>query len=114
MSSHLKMMSLSLLAASILISHAQTNPPAPDLIQKIKQPISWMNWGGDLRIRNEYFNNLLTLNPNSRLHEQDYFRFRARVWTTIAPWFTARLRATGIGTSSRNTRGQSKPLAGRM
>ena len=85
MSSHLKMMSLSLLAASLLISHAQTNPPAPDLIQKIKQPVSWLNWGGDLRIRNEYFNNLLTLNPNSRLHEQDYFRFRARIWTTITP-----------------------------
>ena len=85
MSSHLKTMSFSLLAASILISHAQTNPPAPDLIQKIKQPASWLSWGGDLRIRNEYFNNLLTLNPDSRLHEQDYFRFRARVWTTIAP-----------------------------
>ena len=78
-------MSLSLLVVSTLISNAQTNPPAPGLIQKIKQPASWMNWGGDLRIRNEYFNNLLTLNPNSRLHEQDYFRFRSRVWMTIAP-----------------------------
>ena len=64
---------------------AMTNPPAPTLLQKIKQPVPWMNWGGDLRIRNEYFNNLLTLNPNSPLHEQDYFRFRARVWTAITP-----------------------------
>ena len=78
-------MSLSLLVVSTLIGNAQTNLPAPGLIQKIKQPASWMNWGGDLRIRNEYFNNLLTLNPNSRLHEQDYFRFRSRVWMTIAP-----------------------------
>jgi len=85
MSSQLKAMSLSLLVVSTLISHTQTNPPAQELIRKIKQPASWMNWGGDLRIRNEYFNNLLTLNPSSRLHEQDYFRFRARVWTTITP-----------------------------
>ena len=47
-------------AASAL---ATTNPAAADWMQKIKQPVPWMNWGGDLRVRNEYFNNLLTLNP---------------------------------------------------
>jgi hypothetical protein len=66
---------------------ALTNPPAPILLQKIKQPVPWLNWGGDLRLRNEYFNNLLTLNPNDakNLHEQEYFRFRARIWTTVTP-----------------------------
>ena len=66
---------------------AATNQPPPTLLQKIKQPVSWMNWGADLRIRNEYFNNLLTLNPNDakNLHEQDYLRFRARIWTTVTP-----------------------------
>jgi len=64
---------------------AATNPPPPTLVQQIKQPVPWLNWGGDVRVRNEYFNNLLTLNPNNRLHEQDYFRFRARVWTTVTP-----------------------------
>ena len=44
-----------------------------------------MNWGADLRVRNEYFNDLLTLNPNANLHEQDYFRFRGRLWTSITP-----------------------------
>jgi hypothetical protein len=44
-----------------------------------------MNWGGDLRVRNEYFNDLLTLNPNAPLHQQDYFRFRGRVFTSITP-----------------------------
>ena len=62
-----------------------TNQPVPGLLQKIKQPVSWVNWGGDLRVRNEYFNNLLTLNPNKPLHEQDYFRFRARLWATVTP-----------------------------
>jgi hypothetical protein len=64
---------------------AATKQPPAGLLQKIKQPVPWLNWGGDGRIRNEYFNNLLTLNPNSRLHEQDYFRFRARPWTSVTP-----------------------------
>jgi hypothetical protein len=36
-------------------------------------------------VRNEYFNNLLTLNTYKPLHEQDYFRFRTRLWSTITP-----------------------------
>lgn len=44
-----------------------------------------MNWGANLRLRNEYFKDLLTLNPRANLAEQDYFRFRGRVWTTITP-----------------------------
>ena len=59
-------------------------PPA-DFFQQIKHPVSWLNWGGDLRVRNEYFNNLLTLNERKPLHEQDYFRFRGRIWTTVTP-----------------------------
>ena len=80
--------SVTLLAATAQTS--ATNPaasaPAPtNLLQQIKQPASWLNWGGDLRVRNEYFNNLLTLNGNSALHEQDYFRVRGRIWTTVTP-----------------------------
>ena len=44
-----------------------------------------MKWGGDFRVRNEYFDNLLTLSPNNKLHEQDYFRFRARIWASLIP-----------------------------
>ena len=54
-------------------------------IQDIKNPFPWMSWGGDLRIRNEYFNDLLTLSEKNPLHEQDYFRFRSRVFTSITP-----------------------------
>jgi hypothetical protein len=64
---------------------AATNTGAEKIIQEIKNPAPWLNWGGDLRVRNEYFNNLLTLNPGNPLHEQDYFRFRARLWTTVRP-----------------------------
>src|ERR1035438_3396162 len=93
------------LGATLVIASAQTTqttaaapaPPPPDLspteqtIQDIKNPLSWMNWGADLRIRNEYFNNALSLGsgptsgPFAPLHAQDYFRYRGSLWTTITP-----------------------------
>lgn len=85
--------SLFVLAAGATLAQAQTaaTPPsvttssAETTIQEIKHPVSWLTWGGDFRARNEYFNNLLTLDPGHSLHEQDYFRFRARLWTSITP-----------------------------
>ena len=68
-----------------------TPVPAPQptgvekAIQDIKQPCKEFNWGGDFRIRNEYFYNLLTLTPNNTLNEQDYFRFRGRLWANVVP-----------------------------
>lgn len=80
---------------------ASTSAPPPQLsgieqtIQDLKNPAPWLNWGADFRIRNEYFDNILTLNPYRALHEQDYFRFRARVWASLTPFedlsFNARL-----------------------
>jgi Alginate export len=42
------------------------------------------SWGGDVRLRNEYFNNALTLTDASSTHEQDYFRTRLRLWCAAA------------------------------
>ena len=64
---------------------APTENSAESAVEKLKNPTPWLNWGADLRVRNEYFDNLLTLNPDNPLHEQDYFRFRARVWTNLKP-----------------------------
>jgi hypothetical protein len=100
------------LGATLVIASAQTTQtaaatPAPaaaappalssteQTIKDIKNPVSWMTWGADLRLRNEYFYDLITLNPRANLNEQDYFRFRGRVWTSIMPLedvsFNARL-----------------------
>ncbi len=94
------------LGATLVIASAQTAqptaaasaPPPPALspteqmIKDIKNPTSWMTWGADMRLRNEYFNNAQTLtsdptvNPRFYdLHSQDYFRFRGRIWTTFTP-----------------------------
>ena len=65
--------------------------PAEQTIQDIKNPVSWLSWGGDLRVRNEYFNNALSLGvPNGAIgfgnvHEQEYLRFRGRLWASLFP-----------------------------
>jgi len=106
-------MATALLSASVASAQTQANstttttPSAPatapvggfeDWANQVKNPVDWMSWGGDFRVRNEYFNNALSLtteydNAASRglsplfgpVHEQDYFRFRGRVWASLKP-----------------------------
>lgn len=73
------------LGATAGTSNAPPLSPTEQTIQDIKNPFPWMTWGGDLRFRNEYFNDLLTLSEKNPLHEQDYFRFRGRLFTSITP-----------------------------
>jgi hypothetical protein len=47
----------------------------------------------DLRVRNEYYNNLVTLDQGAPLHEQDVVRFRGRIWTSLAPVTNVTLNA---------------------
>jgi len=35
-----------------------------------KNPVDWFSWGADLRLRNEYMNNGLTLSDSGARHEQ--------------------------------------------
>ncbi|HUJ11490.1 MAG TPA: alginate export family protein [Verrucomicrobiae bacterium] len=63
-----------------------------DYIKDLKNPTDWFSWGADFRVRNEYFNNALSLTSDPRLsplfapvHEQDYFRFRGRIWASFMP-----------------------------
>jgi len=41
---------------------------------------STFTFGGDFRLRNEYYNAASSLNAKAPLHEQDYFRYRLRLW----------------------------------
>src|ERR1017187_9488058 len=76
MTTKAQLLTIIALGATLEIASAQTTqptlgapiqPPPPlgateQTIQDIKNPFPWMTWGGDLRVRNEYFNDLLTLN----------------------------------------------------
>lgn len=89
--------SVALAASSLALAQTQSPapaaakapPPAPSgtekLINDIKKPTSWFTWGGDLRLRNEYHNNAVTLNQDVLRHDQDLFRFRGRLWASVAP-----------------------------
>jgi hypothetical protein len=84
------------LAAPLLLAQAQTTPSTPSVatqapaqptsfeqfMKEAKNPLDWLTWGADFRVRNEYYNNIVTLNSSAPLHEQDVIRFRARVWAT--------------------------------
>ncbi len=93
---------IAVFAATSAITQAQTatttvapaTPPSTfdEYVQQIKNPVDWFSWGGDIRVRNEYFNNALSLStspsvagPFAGVHEQDYFRFRGRVWVSFFP-----------------------------
>ena len=101
MSSQPKIAGIFAAAAIALTAAAQTNlPPAAStasatappagsraekIIKGIKNPVPWFSWGADLRARNEYFNNAITLNEGVVRHEQDYFRYRERLWASYMP-----------------------------
>ena len=98
MSTRLKVAGITVAATIMMTAAAQTNPPSATAAapartpsaydqwtKDIKNPAPWFSWGGDLRLRNEYFNNALTLNEVAARHEQDYFRFRERIWASVMP-----------------------------
>jgi hypothetical protein len=92
---------LAILSLTAAVLHAQTNAPAakaaaaapppaaPSAFEKFtqdtKKPTDWLTWDGDLRVRNEYFNNAISLTDTAVGHEQDVIRFRGRLWATATP-----------------------------
>ncbi len=85
---------LALLALVAVAANAQSttptakSPPPSAFDQwanEMKKPVEWMTWGMDIRVRDEYGNNLLTLSEDVALHEQNVIRMRERLWTTITP-----------------------------
>ncbi len=63
-----------------------------EFAKQVKNPTDWLSWGGDFRVRDEYFNNAMSLSSNPGFsplfgppHEQELFRFRGRVWASFFP-----------------------------
>jgi len=86
---------IAVFTAMSAITQAQTAAtpatPAPppsawdQWVMETKNPVDWLRWGADVRLRNEYVNNALTLSDGGVRHEQDYFRFRERLWVSVMP-----------------------------
>jgi hypothetical protein len=73
--------------------------PAKDWVEQVKNPAPGFTWGADERLRLEYFNNAVSLNQQGGGHENDFFRYRTRVWASFSPIenlaFNARLEWEG-------------------
>lgn len=79
-----------------------TKPPAaPSSFDKfaneLKKPADWLSWGADLRVRNEYMDNTITLNEANKLSEQDVIRIRGRIWASATPISNVSLNARFSG-----------------
>ncbi len=60
-------------------------PPETDWVKKSKHPVSWLKWGADLRLREIWADNIITLNKESPGHERHFQRYRGRMWSTVTP-----------------------------
>lgn len=69
--------------------------PTGEWIQKSKHPVSWLKWGADLRLREEYYSNTKqnSSNPDRETNQQ---RARMRLWTEIIPWESFTFRVRGV------------------
>ena len=91
--------------AAAQTSAVATNAPAPPLSlfdkfsRDVKHPVGWLNWGADVRVRDEYYDNIVSLTESNPLHEQNLIRFRGRLWASFTPF-------TGL---SLNTRLSAEP-----
>jgi phage baseplate assembly protein gpV len=97
---------IAVFTATSAITQAQTTatpPAAPEPTaydkweKEMKNPTDWFTWGADLRLRNEYMNNNIFLNESAPLHEQDYFRFRERIWASVMPLTNVSVNARFAG-----------------
>ncbi|OHB58328.1 MAG: hypothetical protein A2Y07_08485 [Planctomycetes bacterium GWF2_50_10] len=50
---------------------------------KLKNPTPWFTWGGDVQLREYYQNRIQTFSNETPGHEQQFQRYRGRVWGTF-------------------------------
>ena len=59
--------------------------PLDDLLDEIKKPVEWLEWGVDFRLREEYLKNPTDLN-NTTQDNRHYFRLRSRASMKLGPF----------------------------
>lgn len=87
-------LTLSLAAIAAMAFATQAQPataaaPAPTTYDKwedaMKKPVDWLTWGADMRVRDEYMPNAISLTDADPLSYQNVIRFRGRVWASATP-----------------------------
>jgi hypothetical protein len=64
----------------------QPNPAYPsDWFEPIKKPTPWFEWGGDLRLRDNYQVNVKSLDRRTLGNEEHYQRYRTRLYGKVTP-----------------------------
>jgi hypothetical protein len=75
---------------SVLTLADEASPPAAfmseEWMKQVKNPIAGLSWGADERMRLEYFNNAVSLNEQAANHENNFFRYRTRIWASVSPF----------------------------
>lgn len=68
-------------------------PPAEEVkpawlkkVEDAKEPTDWLKLGADLRLREVYFNNAITLDKSAPGHEYHFQRYRTRAWASVKPF----------------------------
>ena len=80
-------------------------------VKETKNRMVPLTWGADVRLRNEYVNNALTLSDGGARHEQDYFRFRERIWASAMPVTNVSVNARLAAEETRmDETGQCQPI----
>ena len=64
---------------------ADSDSADADLLQRIKHPLPGLELGFDLRLRETYIDNGITLNKRHPDHEWHWQRQRVRLWSTYSP-----------------------------
>jgi hypothetical protein len=74
--------------ATSVLSASEKSTPSPDndkkdaapasALEKAKHPFQWLAFNSDLRLREEYYDNIGTLSSNAPNHEYNYQRYRLR------------------------------------
>ena len=68
------------------VLYADSTPASMDqVVDRIKNPFAGFTWGADERMRNEYFDNAITLNEHAKGHEFEFWRYRSRIWASYSP-----------------------------
>jgi len=55
------------------------------ILQDNVQKVDWLKYGGDLRVREVGFNNIITWNDDNKADQQHFFRVRSRVYLQADP-----------------------------